>query len=263
MKYPTGRAGLFKVCCVLLLLAAGEPVVAQLARTSQEVWPSVDAYLRLNTKWRLYGTMSATKLDESSFADAAVGIFADYFTFSPGFVKKIVPGRADSLPGKFLWLRFGYQYSGTPPSSEDPFKESMFVTEANGRVYTPFKTLLTLKNRFDWRIKNEEFNVRYRPRLTLEKDLKTTYLTFTAYGFLEYFANFGNSQVDRLRSQLGIEFRVTKLINYEVFWNHQFDNLPEVQSVDAFGMTLKIYLDTKDFKESKKLNKIFGKKDKS
>ena len=79
-------------------------------------------------------------------------------------------------------------------------------------------------------------------------------MTFTANGFAEYFINFGNAPVNRLRTQLGVEIRVTKHINYEVFWNHQFANQPEIQEVDAFGMCLKIYMDKKDkiFKKKKK-----------
>jgi hypothetical protein len=42
-----------------------------------------------------------------------------------------------------------------------------------------------------------------------------------------------------------LEIRVSKIINYEVFWNHQFANDPEVSVVDAFGMTLKCYLSRK------------------
>ncbi len=236
----------------------------QLSANAQEVWPSVDAYLMLNSKWRLYGTAAGTKKGASSYADGAIGFFADYFTTPIGFVQKWTPLRSDSLPGKFLWLRFGYQYSATPPSSEDPFKESVFVTEANSRLYLPYRMLLTIKNRFDWRFKNEEFNLRYRPRLTVERDMRTEFLTFTAYGNVEYFGNFGNGQVDKLRTQLGVELRVTKHINYEIFWNHQFPHVPEVPEVDAFGMTLKLYYHKKDFNNTgKSVKKIFGKKDKN
>jgi Protein of unknown function (DUF2490) len=235
---------------ILCFLGSSFSGLSQISSNAQEVWPSVDAYLRLNQKWRLYGTAAGTKNDGSSYADGALGFFADYFTAPPGYVQKWKPQRSDSLPGKFLWLRFGYQYSATPPSAEDPFKESVLVTEANSRFYLPKKMLLTFKNRLDWRFKNEDFNLRYRPRLMVERDMRTEFLSFTAYGFAEYFFNFGNGQVDKLRSQFGVELRVTKRMNYEVFWNHQFEHAPEVQEVDAFGMTLKIYMDKKDFKKS-------------
>ena len=225
--------------CVVLTGTALESN-AQLSRKSQEVWPSIDAYYKLNQRFRFYGTVAGTKLDESSYSDGALGIFVDYFSFR--LIKNMQRKHADSLPGKYLWLRGGYQYSATPPSAEDPFKESMIVTEANARIYLPFDVLLSWKNRFDWRSKNGDFNGRYRPRLMLEKDLHTQYLFFTAYGYAEYFLNFGNSAVNRFRTQIGVEIRVTKQINYEAFWNHQFSNAPEVQEIDAFGMTLKLYL---------------------
>ncbi len=234
---------------ITFTMAFAQPCSAQLARNSQEVWPSIDAYYRINQKWRLYGTVAGTKMDESSYADGAVGIFADYFIFPPPIVQKWSHHRNDSLPGKFFWMRFGYQYSATPPSSEDPFKESMLVAETNSRFYLPLKMLLTVKNRFDGRVQNDEFNVRYRPRLNVERDLKTEYLNFTAYGFGEYFVNFGNQQVDKFRTQLGVEIRVTRHVNYEVFWNHQFANGSEVQEVNAFGMTIKVYLHRNDFKK--------------
>ena len=224
-----------------LLMAIGPVAQAQLARAAQEVWPSVDIYYRLNPNWRLYGTLAGTKLDESSYADGAIGAFIDYFTF-PRLLKQGARGHNDSLPGKYLWLRAGYQYSASPPSVEDPFRESMLVTEGNTRFYLPWILLLTVKNRFDWRFGNGDFNGRYRPRVNIERDFRTEYLQFTAYAFGEYFLNFSQPDVNRFRTQVGVEIRVSRIFNYEVFWNHQFSHEPEVSSVDAFGMTLKCYL---------------------
>ncbi len=238
---------------IILFMISYSQGYAQPATKTQEIWPSVDVYYRISPKWRLYGTVGGTKLDGTSYSDGAIGAFVDYFTFPVGILG-LRKGHSDSLPGKFLWLRGGYQYSATPPSSEDPFKENMIVTEANGRFYLPFNMLLTTKNRFDWRMNNGEFKARYRPRLVVEKDLKTDYLFFTAYGFLEYFANFGSGNVNRLKAQLGAEFRVARVINYELFWNHQFANEPEIQSVDAFGMCLKFYLSRKPRREKAKKN---------
>jgi hypothetical protein len=237
-------------CVCYLLLVRGPAAQAQLARAAQEVWPSVDVYYRLNANWRLYGTLAGTKLDESSYADGAFGMFVDYFTF-PLVRKYQQRNHNDSLPGRYFWLRAGYQYSAAPPSSEDPFRENMVVTEANTRFYLPWQVMLTWKNRFDWRSSNGDFNGRYRPRLNIERDFRTDYLQFTAYAFGEYFLNFSQPNVNRFRTQVGLEIRVSKIINYEVFWNHQFANEPEVASVDAFGMTLKGYLSRKQKKRSK------------
>jgi len=226
-----------------LLLVSSPAAQAQLSRAAQEVWPSVDVYFRLNPNWRLYGTLAGTKLDESSYADGAFGIFVDYFTFP--LVLKQHRIHNDSLPGRFFWLRAGYQYSAAPPSSDDPFRENMIVTDANTRFFLPWQVMVTWKNRFDWRFSNGEFNGRYRPRFNIERDFRTEYLQFTAYAFAEYFLNFSQASVNRFRTQIGLEIRVSRIINYEVFWNHQFANNPEVSAVDAFGMTLKCYLSRK------------------
>lgn len=248
----------YSIFLVLFLLTGSvQESIAQLATKTQEVWPSIDAYYRFNPKFRIYGTIGGTKLDESSYTDGAIGVFIDHFTYPPTDLLR--PKHAEGLPGRFLWLRAGYQYTATPPSAEDPFKESMIVTEANYRFYLPFDILLTGKNRFDWRFNEGDFNTRYRPRLVLDKDLHTEYLTFTASGFVEYFVNFGNSSVNRLRTQIGVEIKVFKHMNYEVFWNHQVANLPEIQKVDAFGMCLKIYLNHPEVKKYLE-NKIHMKK---
>lgn len=244
MNVRLKRSILYSKCILtLVLMFKFNRADAQLALKSQEVWPSIDAYYRLNPAFRIYTTVSGTKLSESSYADGAFGIFLDYFTIPPRF--HIPRAHNDSLPGKFIWFRVGYQYSASPPSAEDPFRENMFVTEGNSRFYLPYNVMLTWKNRFDWRIKNGDFNVRYRPRIMFERDFKTEFLSFTGYAFAEYFVNFGQSSVNRFRTQVGIEIRVTKEINYEVFWNHQFQNQPEVPEVDAFGMTLKLYFSRK------------------
>ena len=188
---------------IILFLIAGscQESKAQLGSKTQEVWPSLDIYYRVNPKFRLYGTAGGTRLENSSYTDGAVGIFGDFFAYP--LTKILRPNHAESLPGKYLWFRAGYQYSATPPSAEDPFKESMIVTEANYRFYLPFEILMTSKNRLDWRLKNGEFNTRYRPKLSFDKDLHTDYLTFTANASAEYFFNFGNSSVNRFRMQFG------------------------------------------------------------
>lgn len=234
------------IFCIIILLA--NAVYGQLSRKAQEVWPSVDVYYRFNERLRLYSTVSGTKKDSSNYTDGAVGVFLDVFAFS--VISQRREAHVEELPGKYLRLRVGYQYTQSPPSAEDPFRENLFVAQADGRAMLPFSILFTLRNRFDFRFKGEDFSVRYRPRLQFERDFHTEFLFFTISTFAEYYANFGESQLDRFRFQLAFEVKVTKHLAYETFWNHQFDNQPSVQEVDAFGMVLKLYL-SKRAKEKK------------
>lgn len=240
---------------VAIMPSSGLP---QLSRNSQEVLASLDAYLHPDQNWKLNGTASAIKSNESFNANGAIGLFADYFSFPQGFVQKWAPQGKDSLPGKFFWLRLGYQNTASPPSSKDPFKKNMLVTEANSGLFFPWKMLLKARNHFDWLTKNGEFFTRYSPKLQLERDIRTEYLTFTASEFVVYFANFGNALPDKLRTQLGVEIWVSKQMNCEDFWNRKYVRAPEVQEVYAFGMTNKLCIEKKDF-----IKPLFSKKEKN
>ena len=234
-------------------------VHAQLGSKSQEVWPALEVFYRLNQRSRFLATVSGTKLDNSTYADGGLGFFYDHFTFPPKFAQKFLTHRNDSLPGKYLWLRVGYQFSNSSKSAEDVVDDHTVVTEVNSRTYLPAKFLGTIRNRVDWQFVNGDFQARYRPRLILERDFRTEYMFFTFRSFAEYFVYFGNSDLNRFRAQFGVEIKVAKNLDYEVYWNHQFE-YGEKQPVDAFGMNLKFYF----VKGEKVANweKIFPKKEK-
>jgi len=212
--------------------------IAQLVTRTEEFWPEAKIYYKFNDKFRLYGHLSATR-ENTSYSEGAIGLFLDYFTYP--FAKFIRQHHNEELSKRYLWFRFGYQYSMSPPEIDNPFKESMLVTEMNGRYDLPWDILMTVKNRFDWRFKDDGFSVRYRPRIDFEKDLHTEFLFFTPYLHVEYFVNFGNSSIDKFRTQLGLEFKVSRTVIFENYWNHQFANSPYVSDVDAYGITVKLY----------------------
>lgn len=242
---------IFSIGTFMMIYLSITTTYGQLARKAQEVWPSIDAYYKLNDHLRLYSTMAGTKKDSSNYTDGSLGLFLDVFTFP--VLSKRRETHLEELPGKYFRLRAGYQYSQSPPSSEDPFRENLFVLQADGRAVLPYSILFTLRNRFDFRFKEEAFSARYRPRLQFERDFHTEYLFFTITSFVEYYANFGSSELDRFRFQLAFEVKVTKHLSYETYWNHQFGNQPSVQEVDAFGMVLKFYLNRRE--KEKKGNK--------
>ena len=235
-------------------------VFAQLGSKSQEVWPGLEVFYRLNQRSRFLATMSATKLDNSSYTDGGYGFFYDHFTFPPKFAQKFLTHRTDSLPGKYLWLRVGYQFSNSSKGAEDDVDNHTIVTEVNSRTYLPGKFLGTIRNRVDWQFLNGDFQARYRPRLILERDFRTEYMFFTFRSFGEYFAYFGDSDLNRFRVQFGVEIKVARNLDYEFYWNHQFKYAQKQDAVDAFGMNLKFY-----FVKGERVvvwDKIFPKKEK-
>ena len=121
-----------------------------------------------------------------------------------------------------------------------------------GRFYLPWKILLTGRNRFDLRWRNEDFQPRYRPRLKFERGFKTEYLTFTVYTYGEYFVNFDSDITNRFRFAMGWEVRVAKRLSFETYFVHQFENKLSVLSVNAIGLAMKLFFQKGDL--------LFGKK---
>ena len=148
-----------------------------------------------------------------------------------------------------MWLRAGYMYSTTPPESKDPFKLHTIVTESNVRFHLPYHILLTNKNRFDWRIIDGNFEPRYRPRLTFEKDMHTEYLYFTPSIYGEYYVYFNGEGLNRFRISAGIQSKVTSHMEFETYYVHQFDNGKNVNALDAMGLVLKFYFKHKENKK--------------
>jgi hypothetical protein len=149
--------------------------------------------------------------------------------------------KSDSSRGNLLWMRAGFLYSTTPTKADKPVNEYTIVTEANIRLYLPFKFLLIPKNRIDWRFLNGDFNPRYRAKLQLERDVSTGYLSFNLYAYAEYFANINSDAHNRTRFAFGSELKVSKHANFEVYFVHQFDNGLDVPTVDAIGLSLKLF----------------------
>lgn len=207
----------------------------------EEGWPELNVFYNIDDHWRLFGMYSATKIRTSDYTDGATGIYVDYFS-KKSLRQRLDPNFPDSARGSYLWFRLGYYYSTTPNKSANPVKEHSVATEINSRFWLPKNTLLTLRHRFDFRTVNHDFKVRYRPRITIEKDMRTRYLYFTPYIFGEYFLNFNESPSNRFRYCVGLEIKVALYINLETYYLHQFENGDTVDPVNAIGLALKFYL---------------------
>ena len=113
------------------------------------------------------------------------------------------------------------------------------------RFHLPYHILLSNKNRFDWRAKDGDFEPRYRPRLTFEKDMRTEYIYFTLNIYGEYYTYFKDKELNRFRLSAGVQSKITSHMEFETYYVHQFDNGKEVNSLDAMGLVLKFYFRSK------------------
>ncbi len=207
-----------------------------------QIWPELEAYYRLNDKFRLYSAISGTK-SNSAYTDGTAGLYIDFFTF-PLLRGKEKTEMNDTTRGYFNWFRLGYSHSAAPP--DDKTKDvNMLVTESNTNFHLPVDILMIARNRIDWRWINGDYQPIYRPRLKFIRNLKTEYLTFNAYLWSEYFVYWNDNTQNRLRIAAGTVIKVLDWLNFEAYYLYQFQNKPSVAPLHAIGFQFDLYFKAK------------------
>jgi hypothetical protein len=219
----------------------------------KQVWPEVEAYYRINERFRLYSSISGTR-SNSEYTDGTAGLYVDFFA-KPWFREKLDPTQmSDSSLGYFWWFRTGYSYSNSPPGAKQK-TVNILETETNNTFHLPGEIVLQTRNRLDWRWVNGDFEPLYRPRVKFVRNLKTEYLTFNLYAWSEYFFYLNDNTQDRLRIALGTVIKVIKCMEFETYYMHQFQNKQYVAPLNAVGLQLDFYFKSKLYNTSTPVNK--------
>jgi hypothetical protein len=238
------RSPFLKLFLLIILLFSSYTTLAQDSSVQKQIWPELEAYYRINERFRLYSLISGTR-SNSEYTDGTAGIYIDYFASS------WLKGRndtelSDSSKGYFWWFRTGYSYSDAPPRDKKKVV-NIFETETNNSFHLPEDIILQTRNRLDWRWVNGEFQPIYRPRAKFIRNLKTEYLTFNAYLWSEYFFYLNDNSQDRLRLTFGVEIKVLKFMDFETYYLHQFQNKQYVAPLNAIGLQFDFYFKSKQY----------------
>jgi hypothetical protein len=214
--------------------------------TPKQIWPELDVYYRVSEKVRFYGMVTGTR-SNSEFTDGTIGVYMDYFAI-PWLREKKYFDLHDTTLGYYWWFRTGYSYSNAPPGDKKKVV-NIFETETNNNFHLPEDIVLQTRNRLDWRWVNGDFQPIYRPRIKLVRNFKTAYLTFNAYIWSEYFFYLNDNSQDKLRLTFGSVMKVTKNLDLEVYYLHQFPNHPGVEPLDAIGLQLDCYFRSRHYRQ--------------
>jgi len=236
----------FKVLIVSILILNCEFLQAQDSYTQKQFWPQVDAYYRLNTRFRLYGAVSGTR-SNSQYTDGTSGIYVDHFALPWLRGRRDVTEMSDSARGYYLWFRTGYSYSDAPANQKKK-DVNLWEMEGNSYFHLPENVVMVLRNRFDWRWVNGVFQPIYRLRLKLVRNFKTEYLTFNGYIWSEYFFYLNDNSQDRLRICFGTEIKVARFLTFETYYLYQFPHKSYVNSINVIAMQFNFYFSTKNYK---------------
>jgi hypothetical protein len=222
-------------CFAICVFLWGKPAHAQ---NSQEFWPELDTYVKLNSFSRLYFIAALGKEDD---VPNLQGDFASNIDF---FLKPLLRPRLreiDPAKNKLFLLRAGYRYlnslTGDSPS------EQRVVLQATARVPLPANILASLRGGFDLRwISGSPFSWRYRTRLMFERSFAIRSYGFTPYIRGEFFYDSRYSKISRTALAIGSTFPLTKRIELEPYFEYQHDTSKSIASrVEVGGLVLSLF----------------------
>jgi hypothetical protein len=231
---------------VLAALSSCHATSAQEPSTRGEVWPSVEVYINVQPKVRLYllGTVSKAVEDGELFNaqtyEAQVGVHVDY------------------IPNHHLILRAGYRYGRAIGDSDNGFREHRLLADQILRKLLPAGVLLTDRNREEFRFITGELSFRYRNRVTIEREfqwfnvplLKGRTITPYISGEISYDTRYGVWNRNRYavgmiqslkRGPLLRKLLPKRGLNLDIYLMRQNDSRSTPAHVNALGSALVFY----------------------
>lgn len=203
------------------------------AQTSQwQMWPEVNAYVKVNSNTRVFLTANRST-DGLSFDSAQIGPSLDLT------LKPLLPQiRNNDDPNQYIRFRFGYRYitSASGPS------EDRFLLEGTGRYPMPLKILMSDRNRGDLRFISGDFSWRYRNRLLLERSFKVghTWITPFARGELFFDSRYGKWNQNAYAFGFVIPFGT--IADLETSYEHRNNSRGSPQHINAISTSLSFYM---------------------
>jgi len=225
------RALLFTSGMVLALGLRAAPA----QETHGEIWPEVDAYVRLTSATRLYFSFRPIiSADDGSFSESQLGANVDV-AFAP--MRRIHLSKSpDRDKYHHLRARLGYWEARSHNADGTVVSERRILTELTPRVSFPLEMLFSLRNRFELRWLNGDDAWRYRLRPKLERDTPIGSLTFTPYADVEFFYDSRYGEWNRTRYQIGVSVPAAQWIVPEVYYARQEDREPTQKYVNILGL---------------------------
>jgi len=226
------------VPCIAFLFAS----MAMAQESSNEIWPEIDTFVKLNEHSRVFLLSSGTRTKEQGYSDGTLGVHLDLFT-SPVFKSRLArtARRADVARNKFLQLRIGYLYSRSSKYSSNKFSEHTPTIEVTPRYYFPKQILITSRVRSDLRLVDGVFTPRLRYRQKLERTLQLGRMAITPYAHAEAFYDWRYDVWHRFRYTTGAEWEFSRRVVLEGYYVRQRDNRSSTKYLNAAGVVLQLY----------------------
>jgi len=218
-----------------VLVRAGRVAVGQ-ETTSAELWPELDAYVRLSPAARLFFVaMPVISGDSRSLSETQLGGHLE-MGIMPIAPRLRSTYDADRL--RYLRARVGYREVWTAGSG---IGERRLVADVTSRFFLPWNVLFAQRDEFDFRWLRGNYSWRFRPRVWFERETRIGGVTAVPYWSVEYFYDSRYDAWSRKFYQTGIAIPVSRRIAPEIYYGRQVDRSPNQKTVNSLGVLATLY----------------------
>ncbi len=231
---------------LLLLWSAGTiaatlSIAAPARAQTEQVWPELSTFVRLNDNMRLYFLGTTTRESKAS-TEGEFGPNFDFYLRSIKQKKTLGPLRMlrlDESRRQWIMVRVGYHYL---PSYTGGNAESRGIVEATPRFPLPHSLLIESRNRMEFRFIGGEYSWRYRNRLTVDRDFAIGRLRWTPYVRGEVYYDGKVHRWSRATWTVGSVFPLGRHLELEGYFEHQNDTSSSPnRQVNAQGCVVNLY----------------------
>jgi hypothetical protein len=208
------------------------------AADSEEFWPELSAYIRLNPQTRIFLDASLAKGKESDVNSGDAAAYVD-------LTLKALEGKSllnlDWQRSRAVWARIGYDRIFDATGGTRSVAEDRGILALYGRVALPGAIGMESRVRADLRWIGGDYSNRYRFRVEVNREYTVIDHTVVPYFNVECFYDTRYDGWARTLYQAGSEVTLNDHFRLEIYLAHQADRLPNSSSLNAAGVVAKWY----------------------
>lgn len=224
---------------VLLILSTAGTTQAQTSESAKELWPTLKATIEVRPKTRIQLYTGKQDGEDLARTQWTYGVMGSYR------MKRLVPaglGDIDDEKNHIMTLGAGFEYLHTNDDGNMK-NEKRIVVQGTPNYLIPSMGLnLQDRSRIEFRWVNGAYSTRYRNKLTIQRSLRLHRFSFTPYSTGEVFYDGKSKSWNENQYAFGVIFPYKKLLSLDPYFIHQNCTTCKEPHVNAFGLTLNIFV---------------------
>jgi hypothetical protein len=208
------------------------------AADSSELWPDVEAFVRMSPGTRIYANLAYAEGKDSDTQSLDLTAALD-LSIKP-IVRKSLKTE-DWQRSRFFWARAGYTRVDKATAGERGTPEDRLFVQLLAKAELPAQVWLEARARSEFRWLGDDTSNRYRFRLEATREYSMRGHSVVPFIKAEWFYDTRYDGWARQLYQAGSEFTINDRFRVEPYVAYQSDRLPAEESLNAIGVTAKLY----------------------